>query len=815
MKIKVMKFGGTSMGDAKAIQHVIEIIKKNNAPLSIVVVSAMSGTTDNLIKAGKLASIGDLSYKSELENIRTKHETTVNALSKASELPKIMSKVISLLNAVEDLCDGIFAVKELTLRTQDKLMSFGELLSSIILHEILIQQQFQSFWKDARELIYSNDNFGEAKVNFEKSNDSIRSFFSKKNGIFILPGFIANASTENIVTTTLGRGGSDYTASIIAAALQADILEIWTDVSGMMTADPRFVPEAQPIPYITYDDAMELSHFGAKVIYPPTIQPALLKSIPIAVKNTFSSEDFGTFISANSHSNSGITGISAIQNIALITIQGAGMVGISGFAKRFFGALAAGNVNVILITQASSEHSITAGINMAEVEKAKIQLQQEFEYEIEQRKIEDLVIEKELSIVAIVGENMRSQHNVSGKLFSAFGKNGVNIRAIAQGSSEKNISTVIHAKDVRKALQSAHQTFFEMPLHTIHLFVFGIGNVGKKLLQQISAQKEYLKNELHIQIKPILIANSKQNLWNENGINMDDFLGEKSHFTNHRQEELLEKILSLNVENSVIVDNTANDAIPSLYHTFLSKGFSVVTCNKIACSGNYEYYQSLKHASKKYNSSFYFETNVGAGLPIISTLHDLIKSGDKILEIKAVLSGTLNYIFNNYDSEKNFVEVVKEAMDLGLSEPDPRIDLSGIDVMRKILILARETGARMNLDEVKAVSFLPENAMNTNSVEDFLAFVKTHESHFKNIFEQAKKQNKVLRFVASYNAETGASVGLEAVDDNHPFYNLKGKDNIITFKTQRYFDQPLIIKGAGAGADVTASGVFADILRTL
>jgi aspartokinase/homoserine dehydrogenase 1 len=818
MSIKVLKFGGTSMGSAIAIQKVCEIIYQTESNLKVIVVSAMSGTTDNLLKAGKAAAIGDFEYIKILEKIKNIHEETVKCCSELSQLPAIMSNIILLLNEIESLCEGIFAVREFTLKTQDKLISYGELLSSIILKEILIQKKINCHWKDARELIVSDENYSAANVDFQKTNSNIQNFFNHKNGIYIIPGFIANASTDShsYLTTTLGRGGSDYSASIIAAALQADMLEIWTDVSGMMTADPRFVPEAKIIPQVSYDDALELSHFGAKVIYPPTIQPVLIKNIPIAIKNTFSPNDYGTLISKEKTlSENGITGISAIQQIALITIQGAGMVGISGFAKRFFSALALGNINIILITQASSEHSITAAVNISDVEKSKKFLSQEFELEIYNQKIEDLIIEKELSIIAIVGENMRNQHNISGKFFSALGKNGVNIRAIAQGSSEKNISTVVQNKDVRKALQSAHQAFFESPLHTIHVFIFGVGNVGKKLLQQIMHQKNYLKTELHLEMKIIMIANSKQAIWNENGINLSNFFDETEVWQSFSTDQLIDKIIALNIENSVVVDNTANETIPNFYSLLLHKGTSVVTCNKIACSNDYQQYYELKRASKKYNTSFLFETNVGAGLPIISTLNDLIKSGDKILEINAVLSGTLNYIFNNYTTEKSFATIVKEAMHLGLSEPDPRIDLSGVDVMRKILILARETGEKINLKDVSSVSFLPKSAENTNTIEDFLNILETNESHFSQLYINAKKENKVLRFVAKYNIEKGASVALEAVHINHPFYNLMGKDNIITFTTMRYFEQPLVIKGAGAGADVTASGVFADILKTI
>jgi len=813
--MQVLKFGGTSMGSAQAIEQVCEIVKnkKQNGRLTIVA-SAMSGITDKLIQVGTLAGQGQEQYKNVLEEIENKHLDTIRTLFPITAQSSIISQVKKRVNVLETLCDGIFQVGELSARSLDKIMSFGELVSSYLLAEKLKVSGLSAAWKDSRELIVTDGYYGNAAVNFLATNHQTNQYFQQESATYVvLPGFVA--ATADGETTTLGRGGSDYTAAIIAAALNADVLDIWTDVSGMMTADPRLVSQAIPIPHISYAEAMELSHFGAKVIYPPTIQPVMDKKIPIWIKNTFAPDDYGTLIHTpdGNGRNYPVTGISGIQKIALLTLEGSGMVGIPGFSKRLFEALLQEKINVILITQSSSEHSITVGIHEADMLKSKQAVDSEFAQEIQEKRIQPLVVERDMSIVAVVGDKMKNHHGTSGKLFAALGRNGVNIRAIAQGSTEKNISVVINKNDVKKALNVIHEAFFETPLKQVNVFIAGVGNVGGKLLEQLNQQHNFLMNELGLHVRVAGIASSKKMAFGHTSINLPEWRqllenGEASDIKSFAQ-----KIKALNLRNSVFVDNTASPEVAAIYGEFLQHGISVVTCNKIACSSDYNYYKSLKDTARKFNASFLFETNVGAGLPVINTLNDLIRSGDKVNSIEAVLSGSLNFVFNNFVDGASFREVVKAAQDEGYTEPDPRIDLSGVDVMRKILILARESGARMELEDITNHSFLPAEALNAPSVADFYEQLDVHAAHFKGLYEAASKEGKRLKFVARY--ENGkASVGLQSVSPDHPFYNLLGKDNIVLYTTNRYADQPLIVKGAGAGADVTASGIFADIIRS-
>jgi len=803
------------MGSAQSIEQVCNIIqhKKPNGRFSIVA-SAMSGITDKLIQCGTLAGQGQEQYKEVLQEIENKHLDTIRTLFPITVQSGIISQVKKRINTLETLCDGIFQVGELSARSLDKIMSFGELVSSYLLAEKLKASGLNAVWKDSRELIVTDNNFGNAAVNFLATNHQTSQYYQQQNADFVvLPGFVA--ATADGETTTLGRGGSDYTAAIVAAALHAEVLDIWTDVSGMMTADPRMVSQAIPIPHISYEEAMELSHFGAKVIYPPTIQPVMDKRIPIWIKNTFAPDDYGTLI----HSQDGngrtypVTGISGIQKIALLTLEGSGMVGIPGFSKRLFEALLSERVNVILITQSSSEHSITVGIHEADMLKAKTAVDSEFSQEILEKRIEPLIVERDMSIVAVVGDKMKNHHGTSGKLFAALGRNGVNVRAIAQGSTEKNISAVINKADVKKALNVIHEAFFEEPLKQVNVFIAGVGNVGSKLIEQLDQQHKFLMNELGLHVRVAGIANSKKMAFGHEAINLPDWknvleAGEVSDMVAFAQ-----KIKALNLRNSVFVDNTASAEVAATYGEFLQHGISVVTCNKIACSSDYAYYKSLKDLARKYNASFLFETNVGAGLPVINTLNDLIRSGDKVNSIEAVLSGSLNFVFNNFVNGASFREVVKAAQDEGYTEPDPRIDLSGVDVMRKILILARESGAKMELNDITNHSFLPVEALEAPSVDAFYEQLDVHAGHFLALREKADAEGKRLKFVARY--ENGkASVGLQSIAPDHPFFKLEGKDNIVLYTTNRYAEQPLIVKGAGAGADVTASGIFADIIRS-
>lgn len=626
----------------------------------------------------------------------------------------------------------------------------------------------------------------------------------------VLPGFIA--SSKEGVTTTLGRGGSDYTAALLAAALNAKVLEIWTDVSGMMTADPRLTANARIIPHISYQEAMELSHFGAKVIYPPTIQPVMSKNIPVWIKNTFAPNDPGTLIESTATKNGNIVrGISSINNIALISLEGSGMIGIPGFSKRLFEALSNEKINVILITQSSSEHSICVGIESAATQKAKQAVDTAFANEIALHKVEPLKIETDLSIVALVGENMKSHPGISGRMFSAMGRNGVNIRAIAQGSSEKNISSVISTSDVRKAINVLHEEFFETTYKQVNLFIVGTGNVGTKLMDQLQQQLEYLHDQMRLHVRVVGLSNSRKMHISEEGIELPGWKGVLEMSQPADLQKFVTEIIRRNLRNSVFVDITANAEVAAMYDQLLQKSVSVVACNKIAASSAYPNYKRLKDLAREFNCQFLFETNVGAGLPVIATLNDLLRSGDRVNQIQAVLSGTLNFVFNNYDGTRRFADVVRQAQEEGYTEPDPRLDLGGTDVMRKIMILAREAGEKIEMEQIENNSFMPVSCME-GSVEDFYSEMEKEEEHFKNLLGKAKAAGCKLKFVASYD-NGKAKVGLQHIDPSHDLYHLYGKDNVVLFYTDRYSEQPMVVKGAGAGAAVTASGVFADIMR--
>jgi aspartokinase/homoserine dehydrogenase 1 len=691
-------------------------------------------------------------------------------------------------------------------------LSFGELLSSYIIAEAFKQHHKNSGYKDSRELIKTNNNFGKAAVNFEITNPLIADYFASNEAqIVIMPGFIATSIDG--IGTTLGRGGSDYTAAILAGALDASELEIWTDVNGMFTANPKIVKQAQPIATISYQEAMELSHFGAKVLYPPTIQPVLKKNIPILIKNTFEPEAEGTYISNQntSHANP-VKGISHIDNITLITLEGSGMIGVAGSSKRLFEVLSHEQINVIFITQASSEHSICIGILNSDSDKAEDAINKAFANEIAQNKIDPCIVEKNLCIIALVGENMKNHQGLSGRMFSTLGKNNVNIRAIAQGASERNISAVINERDVKKALNTLHENFFEENTKQLNLFVMGVGNVGEKFIEQISQQKKFLKENLKINLRVVAVSNSRKMYFDEDGIPLKEWKSLLENGETANKENFISKVKELNLRNSIFVDITANQEVSETYEQYLKQNVAVVTCNKIACSSAYDNYKKLKNLSRQYNAPFLFETNVGAGLPIIDTLKHLIASGDKVNKIQAVLSGSLNFIFNNFDENNSFHDVVKEAGVQGFTEPDPKIDLSGVDVARKILILIRESGYQMEIEDIANRSFLPAECLATTNNEDFFKSLIKNAARFENLLKEAKAKDCRLKYVATF--ENGkASVGLEFIPKESPFYNLEGKDNIVQFYTDRYIDQPLLIKGAGAGAAVTASGIFADVIR--
>ena len=851
--MQVLKFGGSSVGTIAAISKVIAIVKTRvQTRPSIVLVSAMSGVTDQLILLGQTAAQGNAAYQTMIQSLAKKHEDAVLALLPSTKQASALNMVKALIQEIESHCATIFNEGIFSLRMQDCLMSYGEILSSKIIAAAFEAEGVDQVWLDSRAMIKTNSTYSSAVVDRALTNQTIQQYFANPNNqhaLYMAPGFIASDAEGH--TTTLGRGGSDYSGAIYAASINASILEIWTDVSGMMTADPRIVNNAKEIPRISYHEAMELSHFGAKIIYPPTILPVMHARIPLWIKNTFEPEHPGTLIENESpKDNNVIRGISSIKDICLLSLEGAGMVAIPGFTKRLFDALAKKQISIIIITQSSSEHSISVGVSVQDTHLAKIAVDAEFEEEINLQLLEPLIIEKELSIIAIVGEQMRNHPGVSGKMFSVLGNNGINIRAIAQGSSEKNITAVIEAQDVPKAVNLLHEAFFETAYKQVHVYIAGVGNVGGKLIDQIKKQADYLQNHLGLQIKIVGIANSKKQLINIEGINLrhsndsinnssnnshsnnpsnsipwTDQLAAASSVTNHvgTIQDFINAILDHNLRNSIFVDITANASVADTYAQLLSHSVSVVACNKIACSSDYAHYANLNALARKHNAAFLFETNVGASLPVISTLNDLIRSGDQVNKIEAVLSGTLNFVFNNYEGGKDgksFAKVVKQAQDEGYTEPDPRLDLGGTDVMRKILILAREAGHELEMDSIENESFLPAPCFN-GSVADFYVELEKQEPHFKQLYDKAEAAGCKLKFIAKFesnvnekmNGKATAKVGLQHIQPSSDFYHLYGKDNLVLFYTQRYPEQPLVIKGAGAGADVTASGVFADIIR--
>ena len=808
--MKVIKFGGTSVATSKSLKNVFSIIE-NEKENTIVVVSALGGITDLLHDF--ISSKGN-SSEENLKEIEGRHLEVIHGLSKVENQSSLLSFLKQQLNELETILEAVSTIDEITKKTISKVLSFGEILSSKIIFELLNQRGNDISYLDSREIIFTKYHNNNEIIDEEKTGISISNNIELIDSkLIIMPGFIVTDSNNEI--SNLGRGGSDYTASIMANYTNSKALEIWTDVSGVFSANPKIVKNSKAIESLSYKEAMELSFFGAKVIYFPTLQPLIEKSIPAYIKNTFDKDAIGTCISNKGENNeeSTIKGISHIEKISLINFEGSGMVGVPGFSKRFFGALSERGINVIMITQASSEFSICVAVKESDANNAKISIDKEFEYEISQRKINECQIENSLSNIAIVGDKMKSKKGVSGKLFSTLGNNNINIRAIAQGASERNISIIIDEKDNTKALNSLHEAFFENNCKNLHLFITGVGNVGSNLIRQISDQKKSLEESLGLKMKVMALSNSKKMLLSDTEIDLTDWKSKlDSSNIKSDNDKFLDFSIKQNLRNSLFIDNTANSDITVNYNKYLKNGIGIVTCNKIACSSELEKYLDLKSLSRTHNAPFLYETNVGAALPIINTLNNLINSGDQITKIEAVLSGTLNYIFNTFNKENSFYEVVKKAVDLGYTEPDPKIDLCGIDVSRKILILARESGKKIEFSDVQNISFLPDESINTESKEEFLESIKNNNDHFNKMLDKALKNKSRLKYVASL-IDGKASVSLKEINEDHPFYNLQGSDNITVFHTDRYKESPLVVKGAGAGGEFTASGVFADIIK--
>jgi len=810
----VIKFGGTSVGSVESLRKIKSILEERvaNDDELFVVVSAFGGVTNQLEEILEKAAKDNPAYLEILQRIADRHIETTRELIQSELLKEVLTHVERLLAELKNLITGIQTVQEITQKSSDKVLSFGERLSSLIIHHFL-QQTFEEIKLiDPLEIIVVDAGVNGNEVDIIQSTINAKEHLAALKGLAICPGFIA--STKSGELTTLGRGGSDYTAALFANFFDSEVLEIWTDVDGLMTANPKLVPTAQVISEMSFEEALELSHFGASVIYPPSIQPAMVKDIPILIKNTFSPEVTGTKISRGYKDQLAIRGISSIPNITLLNLRGAGMVGIPHFSYRLFESLSGEKINVIMITQASSEHTICVGIESKDQAKAERILNASFQNEIAQGKLRKIEAESDLGILALVGNNMKNQVGVSGQMFSTLGRNGVNIRAIAQGASERNISVVISQRDLIKASNVLHERFFADEVQCVNLFLVGVGTVGKALLAQIQKQQTILRENHLIDLQVMAISNSRKMCFglSNQSIDLDNWEDVLDKGESQSMNSFIDRMQQMNLRNSVFLDVTASADVAGMYADILKKSISIVTPNKIAATASQEDYNLLKQLQRKFKAQFLFETNVCAGLPVISTLVDLVKSGDKIHRIEAVLSGTLNFLFNTYDGTASFASIVRRAKEEGYSEPDPRLDLSGEDVRRKILILARESGYELEMEEIQSESFVPEACMDAADVQEFFERVEKEENHFLEILKSAKAEEKGIRYVAKFE-DGNASAGLEFVSDTHPFYHLEGSDNIVLFYTDRYAQQPLVIKGAGAGAEVTASGIFADIMR--
>lgn len=808
--MKVMKFGGTSIGSPEGLQLMKQIIEGEKEPL-IVVVSALDGITDKLLLTANVAMNSNPEYKNLLYEIVERHKDLIEKTIPSEHARiEVGEQIEQLFDELQNILRGLFLIGDLSQKTSDKIVSYGERFSSLILNRLIVGSQLY----DSTKFIKTNRQFESHIPDLEHSNRLIIETFSEMPPpqVAVVPGFISSSIDENDITN-IGRGGSDYTAAIIAAALNASVLEIWTDVNGFMTADPKIIQSAYLIDELSFIEAIELSNFGANVIYPPTIFPVYHKNIPIYVRNTFSPELKGTLIKNIKPTRNGkiIKGISSISDTALITIQGLGMVGVIGINKRIFSTLADNGISAFIVSQASSENSTSIGVRSQDAALSQTVLHKEFAYEIEMGIINEVSVEYDLATIAIVGQNMKHVPGIAGKFFGALGRNGISVVALAQGAGETNISCVISRSELRKSLNVIHDSFFLSPYQELNLFVIGTGTVGSKLLEQIFQQQNTLKEQNKLRINVVGIANGEGALFCREGIPLDSY--EKALMeqgTESNPELILDEILKMNIFNSVFVDCTASQEIANLYSELMAKNISVVTANKIAASSDYDNYNNLKKSARKAGVKFLFETNVGAGLPIINTMNSLINSGDKIVKLEAVLSGTLNFIFNTLSENVPFSKAIKMAVEAQYAEPDPRIDLSGLDVIRKLIILSREAGARVEQSDVMKNLFIPQKYFD-GTLEQFWQTVAELDSSFEVRRKELAKEDKRLRFVASYNNGI-CEVGLREVGNGHPFYDLEGSNNIIMITTERYNEYPMVIKGYGAGAGVTAAGVFADII---
>ena len=806
--MKVLKFGGTSVGSVASILSLQKIVEKEakHQPI-IVVVSALGGITDQLIATSQLALKGDERWRSEFDSIVARHHKMIDAIiTDPHDRESLFNNVDSLFEQLQSIYYGVFLIHDLSHKTEDTIVSYGERLSSRIVATLIRGAK----WFDSRKFIKTEEKQGKRNLDSELTNKLVLDTFSDLPRISLVPGFIAQDRDSGDITN-LGRGGSDYTASILAASLNAEVLEIWTDVDGFMTADPRVIKSAYTINELSYAEAMELCNFGAKVVYPPTIYPVCVKNIPIKVKNTFNPDGKGTIIKSHVENNQKpIKGLSSIKGTTVITVTGLSMVGVVGVNRRIFSSLANNGISVFLVSQAASENNTSIGVKDEDADNAVRVLNDEFRLEIEDGRMFPMHAESGLATVAIVGENMRRTPGISGKLFEVLGRSGISIIAIAQGASEMNISFVVKGTDLRKALNVLHDSLFLSEYKVLNLFICGVGTVGGMLIEQIKSQYEELKQNSNLKLKVVGIASSKNAIFNRDGLNLDNYREKLKASEPSNPEHLRDVILQMNIFNSVFVDCTASQDVAALYQSLLENNISVIAANKIAASGKYEDYYHLKQTAIQRGVKFRFETNVGAGLPIIGTINDLRNSGDKILKIEAVLSGTLNFIFNEIGAETPFSETVKRAKEQGYSEPDPRIDLSGKDVVRKLVILTREAGYKVEQEDVEKHLFVPNDYFQ-GSVEDFWKRLPELDANFEQRREKLAEEGKRWRFVATMD-HGKTNVALKEVDSNHPFYNLEGSNNIVLLTTDRYKEYPMQIQGYGAGASVTAAGVFANIM---